>query len=361
MADAPIKKKQNPSGGIGWQSRIFVLLMIIVAVTVVLVTNSLLTQRFTDRTRTLAQVRVVLYSGNVMAELRKASIVPLLLSRDPALIGALNSGDFTTTSQRLISYVDEIGAASLVLLNTEGRVVAASDRSMLGSDLSDRQYYAQSKETPETQFVTTETEEGAFEFVYSRQIRSEAVPIGVIVVRVDLAQFEHRWAGISDAVAVVDSNDRVLLATEPRWRGLTIHEALDVRSAPTAIERAIRVTSDWGVLPQDIYSPTPAVMRNEVTMPFEGWKLVSFTTFASVRERVNTFLALEIMAFAILLAFSFYFLSRKAQSQSVFFQRESAELRQLNARLQREIAEREKADALARTPTFLTADAKRRA
>jgi two-component system C4-dicarboxylate transport sensor histidine kinase DctB len=53
-------------------------------------------------------------------------------------------------------------------------------------------------------------------------------------------------------------------------------------------------------------------------------------------------LALEIMGFAILLALSFYLLSRRAWSQSNFFRRESAELRLLNARLQREIAEREK-------------------
>jgi two-component system C4-dicarboxylate transport sensor histidine kinase DctB len=70
--------------------------------------------------------------------------------------------------------------------------------------------------------------------------------------------------------------------------------------------------------------------------------MVSFTAYASVRERVNGVLALEIMAFAIFLALTFYFLSRRAQSRSVFFQRESAELRQLNERLQREIAERQK-------------------
>ena len=77
-------------------------------------------------------------------------------------------------------------------------------------------------------------------------------------------------------------------------------------------------------------------------MPFRGWRLVTFTAYDSVRERVNGVLALEIMGFAILLALTFYLLSRRAWSQSVFFQRESAELRLLNARLQREIAERER-------------------
>ncbi|GGE43479.1 two-component sensor histidine kinase [Actibacterium pelagium] len=344
MVNNPIKEFRVVSGHIGWARRLFVLIMIIMAVSVVVVTNSLLTERFTERTRTLAQVRVALYSGNLMSEVQRASIVPLLLSRDPALIGALNSGDFSSTSQRLISYVEEIGAASLLLLDADGKVVAASNRQLLGSDLSDQPFFLATADNQDTVFVSFETEKGDYEFAYSRQVRSENSTVGVVVVEVDLAQFEQRWAGISDAVAVIDSTGRILLATEPRWRGLTIEEALKVRSAPTAIERAIRVTSDWGVLPTDLYSPESQVMRNEVAMPFEGWQLVSFTTFASVRERVNTFLALEIMGFAILLAFSFYFLSRRAQSRSIFFQRESAELRQLNARLQREIAERERAE-----------------
>jgi two-component system C4-dicarboxylate transport sensor histidine kinase DctB len=77
-------------------------------------------------------------------------------------------------------------------------------------------------------------------------------------------------------------------------------------------------------------------------VPFRGWRIVTFTAYASVRERVNAVLALEIMGFAILLALTFWFMSRRAMTQSLADRRESAELRVLNARLQREIAEREK-------------------
>jgi two-component system C4-dicarboxylate transport sensor histidine kinase DctB len=85
-------------------------------------------------------------------------------------------------------------------------------------------------------------------------------------------------------------------------------------------------------------------MRTESRVGFQGWRMISFTTYSSVRERVNAVLALEIMLFAILLAGFFYLSSRRALSRSVFFQRESAELRQLNEALQREIAERERVE-----------------
>ena len=181
-------------------------------------------------------------------------------------------------------------------------------------------------------------------FSYSRKIESGRDTIGVIVVELNLQKFETAWAGFTDAVIVTDSEGQILLSTEARWRGLSEAEALELRSAPTAIQRAIRATADWSVLPIDAYVEGQPVMRQETRVGFQGWRMASFTTYAGVRERVNAFIALEIMAFAILLAVGFYFASRKAASRLVFSERESAELRQLNAALQREIAERERAE-----------------
>jgi two-component system C4-dicarboxylate transport sensor histidine kinase DctB len=159
---------------------------------------------------------------------------------------------------------------------------------------------------------------------------------------VDLARLEASWAGTQDAVMVVDGAGQVVLATERRWRGLSEAEALDYSSAPSSILRALRVTQDWTTLPPDAYLSGEAVMRREMRVPFQGWRLVGFTAYASVRERVNGVLALEIMGFAILLAGAFWLNSRKTRNRLVTTQRESAELRLLNARLQREIAERER-------------------
>ncbi|MGC9369319.1 MAG: sensor histidine kinase [Paracoccaceae bacterium] len=340
----PVPYSPAPRAGAGWRVRVAVIVLIAMAVATVWVTNTWLTERFTESTRNRAQVRLALYSGNVVSELQRASVVPLLLSRDPTLIGALNSGDYSKSSQRLISYLEEIGAASLMLLDRDGRVVAATDRSLLGAQQGKMPYFIEAQRANDTVFMTSKTEAGGFGFTYSRRMTSDREPIGVIVVEVDLKKFERSWAGIADAVMVTDSEGRIILATEPRWRGLSPEEALATRSAPSAIARAIQVTADWGVLPPDAYIMGEGVMRNEARIPFQGWRITSFTTYSSVRERVNGVLALEIMGFAILLALSFYLLSRRAQSRSIFFQRESAELRTLNAQLQREIAEREKVE-----------------
>ncbi|MCG7492667.1 ATP-binding protein [Thalassobius sp. Cn5-15] len=325
-----------------WRVRIALAMLFVLAVITVVVTNVLLTDRFTENTRNRAELRLALYSGNLLSELRRNAIVPQLLSRDPALIGALNSSDYSNSSQRLISFVEEIGAASLMLLDSDGRAVAATDRNRLGSQHRMSPYFVNAARASETLFTVLENETGGYSFVYSRRIEDLGQLLGVIMVEVDLHKFERAWAGISDAVLVTDSTGAIILATEPRWRGKTEGEALVKAPAQSAIQRALQATADWTALPADAYVQGQAVMRMESRIPFRGWHIASFTTYESVRDKVNGVLALEIMGFAMLLALAFYALSRKTAGRMVLFQRESAELRQLNTQLQREIAERER-------------------
>ncbi len=328
---------------ISWRARLVLLLLIVIAVAMVLTTNRLLTDRFTENTRNRAELRLVLYSGNLLSELRQNAIVPQLLARDPALIAALNTQDYAQSTQRLISFLEEIGAAGLTLLDKDGRAVAATERVRLGESHRTAAYFVDAIRSRDTIFHVLRQETGQFNFYYSRRIETASGVLGVIVVEVDLRKYERAWAGISDAVMVTDTEGQIILATEPRWRGLTEADALRREPVNSAIQRAIQATSDWTALPPDAYVRGEAVMRVEGRVAFRGWRIASFTTYAAVRDKVNGYLALEIMGFAILLALAFYFLNRKAAVRMALFQRESAELRALNARLQREIAERRRA------------------
>ncbi|MFT6025574.1 MAG: two-component system C4-dicarboxylate transport sensor histidine kinase DctB [Ascidiaceihabitans sp.] len=330
------------NNAISWRVRLALVVLLVLAVVTVSVTNRFLTDRFTETTRNRAELRLALYSGNLLSELRQNAIVPQLLARDPTLIGALNSADYTQSTQRLISFVEEIGAASIMLLDRDGRAVAATDRNRLGSSHRSMPYFVEALRGQGTIFTAEPREAGGFIFNYSRRVQSGGDNLGVISVEVDLQKFERAWAGISDALIVTDSTGAIILATEPRWRGRTEAEALAQQTPQSAIQRAIQATADWTALPPDAYLQGEAVMRLETRVAFRGWRMTSFTTYASVRERVNGVLALEIMGFAILLALAFYFLSRRTAGRMAFFMRESAELRQLNKRLQREIAERER-------------------
>jgi two-component system C4-dicarboxylate transport sensor histidine kinase DctB len=325
-----------------WILRGLLLAFVLVAGMTIYLANQLLTERFTETTRNRAELRLALYSGNLLSELQRNQVMPLLLSQDPALAKALSGGDYSMTSQQLIRLQSELGTASILLLDSDGRAVAATDRNRIGTNHKPSPYFLDAQRSRDTIFTATRREAGGFAFTFSRAIQADARQRGVIVVEVDMMKFERAWAGFTDAVAVLDSDGTVLLATEPRWRGLPLNEALTLRDPPTAIERALRATTDWTGTAPDAYVKGAAVLQSEARVPFRGWRIVSYTRYDSVRERVNAFLALVIMGFALLLAGGFYLVSRRARSQTRAMQRESAELRLLNARLSREIAERER-------------------
>ncbi|MCK0167082.1 ATP-binding protein [Jannaschia sp. S6380] len=327
---------------LSWTVRVGIVAMIVAAGVAIWVANSLLTERFVETTRQRAELRQSLYAGAILSELQRNSVVPLLLSRDPTLIQALNARDFSASSQRLISYVDEIGAASIRLMDMDGRTVAATDREELGKNYGETPFFTEAVDTTDTVFTIFPDRTGAYEASFSRVVQDGARQLGVLQVQVNLSQFESRWRGTTAAVAVTDASGIVILSTEPRWRGQPLEDAIEATSVPSALERALATTGAFGPGIEEGYLAGSALIQMETRVPFRGWRLVSFTSYESVRERVNGVLALIIMGFALLLALGFYLLNRRSQLRSLLFQRESVELRRLNDRLSSEIAERKR-------------------
>ena len=145
---------------LSWRVRFALLAILIIAVATVFFTNQLLTERFTQSTKQRAQLRLALYSGNLVSELQRNSIVPRLLGSDAELIGALSSKDYQRTSQRLLSLVDEIGAAAILLLDANGRVVAATDRNRLGENQRNSSQFVDAARAAGTVFTTAQQDTG---------------------------------------------------------------------------------------------------------------------------------------------------------------------------------------------------------
>lgn len=327
-----------------WLIRIGFILFMGLAGLLIWASNVYFTQRFSEGTRQDAEAQMALYSGRLVSELQRNSVVPLLLSRDTTLISALNSNDFVATSQRLISYKDEIEAKSIVLLDNAGRIVAASDRRELGTVLRENSYFIEALRSSDTVFTTSGINEGRLGFYYSRKLQSQKETMGVILIEVDLDQMFSRWSNRDSIISVTDSQGIIILSTARQFRKRTIEQALANQPALSPVERALRATGEWNQRITDANFQGQPLFRLDQKIPFQGWQLSYLASFEAVRSRVNSVLALELMALAILTALGFYLLSRRAIRQSFLFQAESRALRALNERLQNEIAERERVE-----------------
>lgn len=323
--------------------RALVGILVLLAGAVVLLLDDWLSDSFTDDTRSRAELRLVLFAGNIEAELQRTQVLPILLARDPVLRESLQAGNYASIPQSLIQLQAEVGSAAIELLDGNGRVVGATDRMRLGTMRANEPVFVEARRAVDTIFSVNPRDSGGFGFYFGRAIRVSGRVIGVVIVEVDLARLERAWSGFADVVALTDSEGRIILSTEPRWRGRTEAEALALRDQPSAFVRVLRYTADLAGRGPDAFVANEGVLRAETRVRHRGWKLISYTPFDGVREKVNGVLALVVMGFALILSLVFYQVSRRAWSQTALFERESVELRQLNLRLQREIAAREKA------------------
>lgn len=324
--------------------RLGVIFLTLIAISVLWFSNLYLTQYFTQSTRTTAERQLSLYSGRVISELQRSAVVPLLLSRDTTLIAALNTADFVASSQRLISYQDDIGAKEIFLLDAEGRTVASSNRTELGVILNDTPVFVAAARSNDTVFTSFEKENGRWSYFFSRRLESDHNILGVIVVEVDLDGLFDTWSRNNATLIVTNSEDTILLSTERQFENQVLAEVLSQRPQLSTVERAWRATEQWGGVVADAYIRGQALFRIDEKIPFQGWNIVYLASYETIRTRVNGILALEIMGFAVIFALMFYVLSKRAIRKSFIFQAESEELRALNEQLTLEISQREEAE-----------------
>ena len=309
-----------------------------------MVLQRLLHVKFTESARIDAAVRSTLYAGNISSAMERQSIVPLILSRDDALISALSSKDYTATSQRLISFLDELDVAAVMLHDLDGRVVASSERRRLGRLTNDAGYFSGSLcARPGTTFTAVPIAEDNPGFYFSRKIE-----------RGGRGAWRHLGDGRPDRAGgalaqIVPAGLRlgqrrqradVLQPVVEEQAGAGIHLRKLLRRAGLSGAQLRHSAAQSGLHLCGRHRP----LRVETKVGFQGWKLSYFETLEGVRARVNGILAFEIMVFAILTAFGFYMTSRASARDTVRFKRETDELRVLNRRLQEEIAERKKAE-----------------
>ena len=326
------------------KQKLLVFGFIVIGLVVLIFSNVFLTERFAETTKTQSQLRAVRQANAIIGELKRSQIVPFLLSQDPMIISGLLTEKYKKISERLASFASEIGLSELRLFDSSGNLVASSKVTSTKKVVMIEPHQLTS-DNESTIFKTEQQNKESFKFSYLRPIVDRGKSIGYIVADVNLTQFEERWRSPFEAVLIADANGQVVISTEQRWKGKNISEALLLKEPKTALNRAFHLAGEYLELNTlDNFLDGQAVMRVDVSIPYNSWELSSFSSYKSVRERVNAALAIEIMIFSIIVALLFYGLNRRAQSQTIALKKESDELRALNLLLKNEVSIRKKVE-----------------
>ena len=214
-----IKTNRGSTSKIITKSRIFFLSFLISTLTVLFITNSFFTSRFSDNIKLQAQLNLTKNTNDVLSELQKNSIIPQLLVNDQEIKKALISRDFSLLSEKFSRFIDEISIASISLLDKNGSLVAFSAKENFQKKVSYKRFSTDIQNTIETVMSVFRKEDNEFGFFYSRPIEDKGNFIGMILIEVDLKKFEKAWMENGDTIIMSDSSGIIILSTEPSWKG----------------------------------------------------------------------------------------------------------------------------------------------
>ena len=337
-------KRENLQMRTSLLMRIFITLFVIFGILLILITNLALTARFSQETTKQAELRLQLYTNSIESELERNRFITLLIAGDPNLHTILRKNNEKMLNQYVQKHT-KYYTQNITLLDPNGFPFVRNKENSTNNQHSNQGYFKSAIKSDQIIFTTilNQSKNEENKFIYSHSIKESNQILGVIVNEVSLIKTEHAWVNNSEAVIVTNKDDKILLSSKPEW--FTSQIANQSSSAqPKNLLNSVQSFTHWEELPAKAFLNKNTLLQLEAWFNKNEWRILYYTTYAPVREKVNGIIALEITALAILLTLIFYLLSRRSRIQSIIFMEESNNLRHMNSRLQNEINEREKAE-----------------
>lgn len=185
-------------------------------------------------------------------------------------------------------------AVNIFMLNRHGLTLASSnwdeEFSYVGRDFGFRPYFRQAIQGRAGRFYgigNVSSEPGYFiaQPIYRRQDQADGdLPIGVMVVKVDLAEFEHTWRSSADPITLTDAGGVVFLSNRPEWK----YHSLQTLTPP--VQQELAGTHQYADLPITPVSALPAALQHgfgtHVSRPVGrlGWQLMLFPSHARMQR-----------------------------------------------------------------------------
>ena len=326
-------------------ARVFLFSLSVLFVVLLVATNSFFTSKYLNDIKQEGEIRLTQNERNIVSELQKNSVIPQFLVRDQSIWNALLSNNFSSLPQMFSEFINEISIESITLMDRTGQIVAVAGKENLNVNSSNKIIFNTAISTNDTVMNIIEKNENEFGFFYSRKIENDQRVLGVLSIEVDLKKFENSWKSAGDRIFISNGEGKIVLATEPTWKGLSEDLAWKNQNSKNIIKRGYSVAKGWvDSNESNQYFNDSSFVRFNKNIPILNWKMSSFENYSGVRERVNTILALEILIFLLLLVLSLYSLNRKKILRLNLFEEETIKLRELNKKLETEMEQRKRVE-----------------
>lgn len=267
--------------------------------------------------RTGAERQLQIIALDLESVLEKFETLPFALAFQPDVTQVLARPDDRAAIDRLnrtlqaIQRQAKVGA--LYLMDRNGNTLASSNwdqpQTFVGRNFGFRPYFRDALDGKAGRFYgigSTTNEPGYFiaQPVYPARpaqdgaVQGGAAPVGVMAVKISLAEFEQTWRSSEDPIALADRDGVVFLSNRAAWKYRSLHplDATAQKNLAGTLQYA-----GISVLPIEALAPKAKDgFGDSVAQPLGrlGWQLMLFPS----RARVERVAVLSALATALLLA-----------------------------------------------------------
>ncbi|MES9903168.1 MAG: cache domain-containing protein, partial [Sedimenticola sp.] len=319
-----------------------------------------------------------LYISHLQGRLEKFESLPELLATNKRLVYQLQHPQDREGAEALSRDLEKInrisGAADTYLMDVSGLTIAASnwqsERPFVGRNFSYRPYFREAMEGRLGRYFALGSTSHRRGYYFAYPIHHQQQILGVVVVKLDIAQIEQEWSLSDDRFFVTDPDGVIFITTETDWRfksmqPLSPQAKLSIREgrryADTEIKPlALSVVDTIGRSNQIVSlgaGERGRYLMLEHEMSEAGWKIHILTSYAPVTSQVKRSLLLVLGTFTLLtlLALHLYQRRRRLLERTEFARRakrdlelrvreRTRELTESNARLTSEIEEHQQTE-----------------
>lgn len=346
--------------------------------------------------RTDAGHRLDLFAAAVDGIVNRYAHIPATIQLNEEVLGVMQRPRHPASihaANRFLQRLNEhIGSIAIFVVNERGIVIASSnwgdpDDSFVGEDLSFRSYFLDALAGREGRHFAIGITRGEPGYFVSHPIRNGTRVVGVAVIKISLGQLDKAWDLLGAPALIADGNGVVILSSVPQWRytalsPLPLDTRVDIKLSRLYNDGPIgdfpvSVNPDPGpegqIVHMNLRTSAPGVPqvrgRPDVAGSYlvhgrglqdVGWRLLIFSDLRPVRAQAFGHGALAAVATGFVLLLLLVVAQRRrivrqkleakelleqanAQLESKVARRTRA-LTDTNARLRKEVAERQQAE-----------------
>ncbi len=258
-----------------------------------------------------AAAAAVLREAYLESEIERFRLLPVALSDDSDIVAGLagSQAALRQVARKLETLAVTTGAAQIYLLDARGTTLASSNastpRSFLGQNYAFRNYFrSAARQGSGAQFALGTVSERPGLYL-ARRTRGG----GYIVVKLEFAEIERKWARLGEITFVTGPEGIVLITSRPQWRFTTTRPLspmarrqfrAELQSGKGSLARTPLTHMKSGIVRLD-EGPRAGLLWTSEPMAMPGWHLNLLTSTDSVDRatrtaRISALLALVVLA-----------------------------------------------------------------